>query len=139
MNHILFLHRYLVWLEVLLTNIDQSHPGTKELLKKGGLAVARSLIPGALSAVDKTMEETFMKFAKSAGIELLLLLQCFKLKLVLLKTISITKIIFYYSKMYLSRWLCRALLHVRCLPAMVSYNINPGSVLSEDAGDVWPH
>ena len=52
--------RYLVWLEVFLSNIDLSHPGTKELLEKGGIAVARSLIPGALSAVDKTMEETFM-------------------------------------------------------------------------------
>ena len=48
---------------MFLTHIDQSHPGAKELLKKGGIAVARSLIPGALSAVDKTMEETFMKFA----------------------------------------------------------------------------
>ncbi|KAK0148593.1 hypothetical protein N1851_011078 [Merluccius polli] len=51
--------RYLVWLEVFLTNIDRSHPGAKELLQKGGIAVARSLIPGSLCAVDKTMEETF--------------------------------------------------------------------------------
>ena len=29
--------------------------------------VACSLIPGALSIVNKTMEETFMKFDKSAG------------------------------------------------------------------------
>ena len=56
-----------MWLEVFLTNIDKSHPGAKELLMKGGIAVARSMIPGALSAVDKTMEETFMKFSKSAG------------------------------------------------------------------------
>jgi radical SAM superfamily enzyme YgiQ (UPF0313 family) len=62
----------LTWLDVFLTNIDKSHPGAKELLKKGGIAVARSVIPGALSAVDKTMEETFMKFAKSTGTELLL-------------------------------------------------------------------
>ena len=33
----------------------------------GDIAVAQSLIPGSLSAVDKTMEESFMKFAKSAG------------------------------------------------------------------------
>ena len=65
----LSLHRYLTWFEVFLTNIDLSHPGAKELLKKGGIAVARSFIPGALSAVDKTTEETFMKFAKSAGTE----------------------------------------------------------------------
>lgn len=56
-----------MWLDVFLTNIDKSHPRAKELLRKGGIAVARSPIPGALSAVDKTMEETFMKFAKSTG------------------------------------------------------------------------
>ena len=65
MYMIFYIYRYLVWLEVFLTNIDKSHPGAKELLKKGGIAVARSLIPGALSAVDKTMEETFMKHAKN--------------------------------------------------------------------------
>ena len=54
--------------------LDKSHPGAKQLLMKGGIAVARSLIPGALSAVDKTMEETFMKFSKSAGTEILYLL-----------------------------------------------------------------
>ncbi|KAK3700755.1 hypothetical protein QZH41_010937 [Actinostola sp. cb2023] len=74
--------RFLVWLDLFLTNIDKSHPGAKELLKKGGIAVARSFIPGALSAVDKTMEETFMKFAK---------------------------------------WICRAVLYVRRIPAMVPY------------------
>ena len=59
--------RYLTWLEVHLTNIESTHPGAQDLLTKGGIAVARSMIPGALSAVDKTMEETFMKFAKSFG------------------------------------------------------------------------
>lgn len=38
-----------------------------DLLNKGAIGVARSLIPGSLCAVDKTMEETFMKFAKSSG------------------------------------------------------------------------
>ena len=61
------IYRYLVWLDVFLKNIETSHPGAEELLNKGGIAVARSLIPGSLSAVDKTMEETFMRFAKSAG------------------------------------------------------------------------
>ncbi|KAI4827600.1 hypothetical protein KUCAC02_030985 [Chaenocephalus aceratus] len=59
--------RYLTWLEVYLTNLENTHPGAKELLSKGAIAVARSMIPGALSAVDKTMEETFMRFAKSSG------------------------------------------------------------------------
>lgn len=59
--------RYLTWFDLFLTNIEKSHPGAKELLKKGAISVARSLIPGNLCAVDKTMEETFMKFAKSRG------------------------------------------------------------------------
>ncbi|XP_063047331.1 uncharacterized protein LOC134441069 [Engraulis encrasicolus] len=59
--------KYLVWLDIFLTNLETTHPGATELLKKGAIAVARSLIPGSLSAVDKTMEETFMKFSKSAG------------------------------------------------------------------------
>ena len=53
-----------MWLDMFLTNIDKSHPGAKEPLMKAG-------IPGALSAVDKTMEETFMKFSKSAGTSIL--------------------------------------------------------------------
>ena len=56
-----------MWLDIFLTNIDETHPGARELLMKGSIAVAHSLIPGALSAVDKTMEETFMKFGKSSG------------------------------------------------------------------------
>lgn len=64
-------YRYFVWLDMFLTNIDKSHPGAKELLMKVGIPVARSLIPGALSTVDKTMEETFMKFSKSAGTSIL--------------------------------------------------------------------
>ena len=54
-------------MEIFLTNLEKTHPGAKELLSKVGIAVARSLVPGALSAVDKTMEETFMRFAKSTG------------------------------------------------------------------------
>ena len=52
-----------MWLDLFLTNIEASHPGAKQLLKKGGIAVARSLIPGALSIVDKTMEESAGKHA----------------------------------------------------------------------------
>ena len=47
-----------------MVQLDLSHPGAKELLEKGGIAVARSLIPGA---VDKTMEEIFTKFSRSDG------------------------------------------------------------------------
>lgn len=63
----LLIRRYLVWLEVHLTNMEKTHPGAKDLLTKGAIAVARSMILGALSTVDKTMEETFMRFAKSSG------------------------------------------------------------------------
>lgn len=51
-----------------LTNIEITHPGSSDLLKRGAIAVARSFIPGSLCAVDKTMEETFMRFAQTAGI-----------------------------------------------------------------------
>ena len=59
---------------MFLTNIEKSHPGAKNLLMKGAIAVGRSLISGALSAVDKTIEETFTKFSKSAGTGVLYLL-----------------------------------------------------------------
>ena len=57
----------MTWFDVFLTNIELSLPGATDLLTKVAIAVARSMIPGTLSAVDKTMEETFMKFAKSQG------------------------------------------------------------------------
>ena len=63
----LLIHSYLTWLEVHLTNLENTHTGGKDLLTKGAIAVAHSMIPGALSAIDKTMEETFMCFAKSSG------------------------------------------------------------------------
>ena len=58
----------MTWFDIYLTNIEKSHPSSLDLLKKGAIAVARSLIPGSLCAVDKTMEETFMRFAHTAGI-----------------------------------------------------------------------
>ena len=59
--------RYLVWFDAYLLNLNTTHPGAMDLIKKGAIAVARSMVPRSLSAVDKTMEETFMKFAKSSG------------------------------------------------------------------------
>ena len=59
--------RYLTWFDVFLTNIDITHPGARQLLEDGAIAVARSFIAGCRSPVDKTMEETFMKFSKSIG------------------------------------------------------------------------
>ena len=52
----------------VLTNLELSYLGATDLLMKGAIAVACSLIPGALSAVDRMMEKTFMKFAKLADI-----------------------------------------------------------------------
>ena len=59
--------RFLSWFDVYLTNIEASHPGSTKLLENGAISVARSLIPENLCMVDKTMEETFMKFSKSKG------------------------------------------------------------------------
>ena len=57
--------RYLTWFDMFLSNIEASHPGATQLLENGAISVARSHLPGNRCAVDKTMEETFMKFAKS--------------------------------------------------------------------------
>ena len=59
--------RYLTMFSIILANIDESHPGAVEMLKQGAFSVARSFIPGNRGDVDKTMEETFMKEAKSHG------------------------------------------------------------------------
>ena len=59
--------RYLTFFAVFLANIECSHPGATEMLERGAFSVARSFIPGNRSAVDKTIEETFMKHAKSRG------------------------------------------------------------------------
>ena len=50
-----------------MTNLELTHPGAAALIDKGVIGAARSMIPGSLSAVDRTMEETFMKFTKGSG------------------------------------------------------------------------
>ena len=57
--------RYLTWFEAFVTNLELTHPGALQLIDNGVLGCARSLIPDSLRAIDKTMEETFMKFAFS--------------------------------------------------------------------------
>ena len=59
--------RYLTFFSVFLANVEESHPGATRLLQNGAFSVARSLIPGNRCPVDKTIEETFMKYAKSRG------------------------------------------------------------------------
>ncbi|XP_067659430.1 uncharacterized protein [Haliotis asinina] len=59
--------RYVTFFAMFIANIEESHPGATELLKRGAISVARSFIPGNRCAVDKTIQETFMKHAKSRG------------------------------------------------------------------------
>ncbi|XP_046346792.1 uncharacterized protein LOC124127441 [Haliotis rufescens] len=59
--------RYLTYFSTFIANIETSHPGATDLMKRGAISVARSFIPGNRCAVDKTMEETFMRHAKSHG------------------------------------------------------------------------
>ena len=59
--------RYLTWFEVFVTNLQLKYPGAINLIDKGVLGAARSLIPDSLCAIDKTMEETLMKFSKGSG------------------------------------------------------------------------
>ncbi len=57
--------RYLTYFSMFIANIVHSHPGAPELLRRGAISVARSFVAGNRCAVDKTIEETFMKHAKS--------------------------------------------------------------------------
>ena len=59
--------RFLTFVSVFVANLEFSNPGSMENMKAGIISVARSMIPGSRCAVDKTMEETFMKHAKSKG------------------------------------------------------------------------
>ena len=59
--------RYLSYFSMFIVNIEFNHPGALDDIKLGVISVARSFIPGNRCAVDKTIEETFMKHAKSKG------------------------------------------------------------------------
>ena len=59
--------RYLTFFSVFLANIEISHPGATDLLKRGAINLARFFVPGNRCSVDKTIEETFMKHSKSHG------------------------------------------------------------------------
>ena len=58
---------YLTYFSVSLANSGTLHPGAEDLIKRGAVSVARSFIPGSRCDVDKTMEETFLRHAKSHG------------------------------------------------------------------------
>ena len=57
--------RYLTFFGLFIANIELSHPGSTELRRRKVFSVARSFIPGNRCTVDKTMEETLMRKAKS--------------------------------------------------------------------------
>ena len=59
--------RYLTFFAVFQANVEETHPGATRLLENGAFSVARSFIPGNRRAVDKTMEETFIKHSKCRG------------------------------------------------------------------------
>ena len=59
--------RYLTFFSVYMLNVDENHPGDEEHLKRGAFSVARSFISGNRCDIDKTVQETFMKHAKSRG------------------------------------------------------------------------
>ena len=59
--------RYLTFFAVFMANVEENLPNAEALLRRAAISVARSFIPGNRCAVDKTIEETFMKNAKSRG------------------------------------------------------------------------
>ena len=59
--------RYLTYFSMFMLNLETTHPGATELIKGGAFSAAWSFIPGNRTAVDKTIEETIVKYAKSRG------------------------------------------------------------------------
>ena len=50
-----------------MTNLELTHAAAMDLIDSDLLGAARTLIPESLCEIDRTMEETFMKFAKGSG------------------------------------------------------------------------
>ena len=59
--------RYPTFCSIYMIYVDENHPGAEELLKREVFSVARSSTPGNRCAVDKKIEKTCMKHAKSKG------------------------------------------------------------------------
>ena len=55
----------LVMMAKNMANIDETHPGNREIFKNGAFSVATSTIPGYHTNEDKTMEGHFMKHSIS--------------------------------------------------------------------------
>ena len=50
-----------------LLNLPVAHPAADDILRKGGLSVSRSNVPGSRNPIDKTTEQTINHHIKSAG------------------------------------------------------------------------
>ena len=50
-----------------LTNLELTHLGAMDLIDSGVLGAARTLMPESLCDIDRTIEETSMKFAEGSG------------------------------------------------------------------------
>ena len=59
--------KYLTFFSIYMLNVDENHEGAEEPLKSKAFSVTKPFIPGNRFATDKTIEETFMKHAKSKG------------------------------------------------------------------------
>ena len=57
--------RYLSYFSVFMINLHESHPGATDILRRGAISVARSFILGNREDIDKTIEETYNRHAKS--------------------------------------------------------------------------
>jgi len=56
--------RDLIMFSVLLANIDDTHLGALDLLKRQAIGVACSMISGSRENSDRTIEETIMRDSK---------------------------------------------------------------------------
>ena len=52
---------------MVMLDLDKSHPGAEELLKRNGFSVNRSDVPSSRTTVDITIEQTIKRHAKSHG------------------------------------------------------------------------
>ena len=57
--------RYRTYFTYFLGNIEATHHGATEELLNGSISVSRSFVPSSRCQLDKTIEETIMKHAKS--------------------------------------------------------------------------
>jgi hypothetical protein len=59
--------RYLPLCCLMLSNLDKTHPGARQMYDDGGLSVARSEVKCCRVPVDQTIEQTINRSAKTRG------------------------------------------------------------------------